>query len=563
MTHYLSLFIISIFCFHFSNAQLLKEKEVFTKYDTLRGSITKYRQGWDVLKYDITFQPNITNRSLVGKVTMTWFESISVKTMQIDLQQPMVMDSILDQNNKKFPFLQENNVCFVFYGDSLANYKITPGIRQLTFFYHGIPFPAKNAPWDGGIIWKEDLLGRPFIATAFQGIGASAWWPCKDHQSDKPDSGVVVNIVVADTLSPISNGRLIGIVTYGKGLKKWKWEVTNPINTYNVTMNIGKYVHWNDTLNGENGVLDLQYWVLDYNLDTSKKHFVQVKPIIRNQEFWFGKYPFYEDGYKMIETPFLGMEHQSGIAYGNKFQNGYSGNDLSKTGWGLLWDFIIEHEGSHEWFGNNITAKDIADMWIHEGFANYSETLFTSYFSGSIAGDEYCFGIRKRIKNDKPIIGNYGVNKEGSRDMYYKAGNMIHLIRNTINNDSIFRNILRGLNETFYHQTVTTKQIEGYISKNSGIDFSKIFDQYLRTTQVPVLEYYVSKNDKKLFTRWQNVVNGFRMPLNLIINGVGISIPVQQSWSEITFPNTDIKDVFAPLVEKRYYIELKQVKAKH
>ena len=563
MKQYLSFFIILIVSFHCSNAQLLKEKELFTKYDTLRGSITKYRQGWDVLKYDLTIQPDPINRSLNGSVTMTWFELMPVKTMQIDLQEPLVMDSVLDQNNYKYTFIQENNVCFIFYRDSVANYKITPGIRQLIFFYHGIPVSAKNAPWDGGIVWKKDLLGRLFIATAFQGIGASAWWPCKDHQSDKPDSGVIVNIIVADTLSAISNGRLIEIAPCGNGLKKWKWEVINPINTYNVTMNIGKYVHWNDTLIGENGVLDLQYWVLDYNFETCKKHFVQVKPIIRNQEFWFGKYPFYEDGYKLIETPFLGMEHQSGIAYGNKFQNGYNGKDLSKTGWGLLWDFIIEHEGAHEWFGNNITSKDIADMWIHEGFANYSETLFTSFLSGSLAGDEYCFGIRKRIKNDRPIIGNYGVNKEGSGDMYYKAGNMIHLIRNTVNNDSTFRNILRGINKTFYHQTVTTKQIETYISNNSGIDFSKIFDQYLRTTKVPVLEYYISKDYKKLFTRWQNVVTGFRMPLNIIINGINISIPIQQSWSEITLSNTDIKDVFAPLVEKRYYIELKQVKAKH
>lgn len=562
MRSHLSFLIIPIFFFHFSNGQLLEEKKIFTKYDTLRGSITKYRQGWDVIKYDITIQPNLTNRSLIGTVSMIWFESIAVKTMQIDLQQPMVMDSVLDQNNRKYPFIQENNVCFVLYRDSLANFNIVPGMRKLTFYYHGVPVSAKRAPWDGGIVWKEDLFGRPFIGTAFQGLGASAWWPCKDHQSDKPDSGVVINLIVPDSLSAISNGRLIEIAPQTDGQKKWKWQVLSPINTYNITMNIGKYVHWNDTLKGEDGVLDLQYWVLDYNLDTAKKHFVQVKPIIRNQEFWFGKYPFYEDGYKLIETPFLGMEHQSGLAYGNKYQNGYSGKDLSKTGWGLLWDFIIEHEGAHEWFGNNITTVDIADMWIHEGFANYSETLYTSALSGIKAGDEYCYGIRKKIINDRPIIGQYDVNEEGSGDMYYKAGNMIHLIRNTINNDSTFRKILRSLNKTFFHQTVTTKQIEEFISSNSGIDFSKVFDQYLRTTKVPILEYYFSRKNNKLYTRWRNVVDGFKLTLNIESNGVKFFIPIQQSWNAVPYPKTFIKDDFAPLVENRYYIELKEVKAK-
>ncbi|MDQ6814161.1 MAG: M1 family metallopeptidase, partial [Bacteroidota bacterium] len=453
-------------------------------------------------------------------------------------------------------------VCFVFLRDSLATFKFLPGIRKLTIYYHGTPKEALRAPWDGGLVWKTDSKDNPWIATACQGLGASVWWPCKDHQSDEPDSGMRIQIIAPDTLVAVSNGRLQNVSAPVHGMKTWTWVVKNPINTYGVTMNIGKYVKWNDTLMGEGGKLDLEYWVLNYNLEKAKKQFAQVKPMIRSYEYWFGKYPFYEDSYKLVETPFLGMEHQSAVAYGNKYENGYLGRDLSGSGWGLKWDFIIIHESGHEWFGNSITSKDLADMWVHEGFTNYSETLYTETMFGKQAATDYNYGIRGNIKNDKTIIGPYGVNKEGSGDMYYKASNMLNIIRQTINDDNKFRNILRGLNTTFYHKTVTTKEIEDFISNKSGRDFSKIFDQYLRTTQIPVLEYYLTNNKQKIFFRWTNCLPGFDLPINIFTEEGSMLIAPTEIYKSVPIAKKFTMTPIEKIIEKKYYVQVRQVKQK-
>lgn len=552
----------SLFSSVFSKAQLMDGKKQFTKADTLRGSITDFRKGWDVLKYDLTVQPAFESKTITGKNTITYNETLPVRTMQIDLQQPLIIDSITGPNNTSYTFRRDDNVCFVHLRDSTAKYKFLPGIRTLTIYYHGAPKEAKRAPWDGGLVWQTDITGSPWIATACQGLGASVWWPCKDHQSDEPDNGMTINIIAPDTLCAVSNGRLKHVSAARKGNKTWTWEVKNPINNYDATMNIGKYTHWNDTLMGEAGKLDLQYWVLDYNLDVAKKQFEQVKPMLHSHEHWFGKYPFYEDGYKLVETPFLGMEHQSAVAYGNDYKNGYRGTDLSGTGWGLKWDFIIIHESGHEWFGNNITSNDLADMWLHEGFTSYSETLYTERIFGKEAADAYCYGLRKNIKNDATIIGIYGVNEEGSGDMYYKGGNMLHTIRKAINNDEKFRQILRGLNSHFYHQAVTTRQVEDYISTRSGIDFSKVFDQYLRTTQIPVLEYYFSKNRQKISFRWSNCVPGFNLPVIVRNEDAELSLPATEKWKSVPVTKEQTRMPIVPVTEKNYYISVTAVKAK-
>lgn len=538
----------------------MQEKKTFTRDDTLRGSTTQYRKGWDVLRYNLTVQPDIIAKTIEGKNTITYREDLPVLTMQIDLQQPLIADSILGEGGNRYTFRRDNNVCLVYLRDSAAKYKFLPGIRTLTVYYHGTPKEAKRAPWDGGVIWKTDDKDAPWIATACQGLGASVWWPCKDHQSDEPDSGMIINIVAADTLTAISNGRLQNVANLVPGFKKWTWLVRNPINSYDVTMNIGKYVCWNDTLMGEGGKLDLQYWVLNYNLEKAKKQFEQVKPMLRSHEYWFGKYPFYEDSYKLVETPFLGMEHQSAVAYGNKYENGYLGRDRSGTGWGLKWDFIIVHESGHEWFGNSITAKDAADMWVHEAFTTYSETLYTERMFGKQAAAEYNYGIRKNIKNDRNIIGFYGVNKEGSGDMYDKGSNLLNIIRQVINDDVRFRNILRGLNKTFYHQTVTTKQIEDYISRESGHDLSKVFDQYLRTTQMPVLDYYRSKNGQKLFFRWTNSLSGFDLPINVSAAGAQLFITPTEAWNSAPLSKNWKGESLAEVIEKRYYVTVREVR---
>jgi aminopeptidase N len=575
-------------------AQLGEDKTKFTKADTLRGSLNENRTWWDVLRYDIEVKPDYESKTIQGKVRIAYkiadniikeerreiIGGKSKRLMQLDLQKPLIVDSIVSlwsdgtyvgwtNFHSKSEFQQIGNIV-------LLNLETVGRGDTIAIYYHGTPIEAKRAPWDGGWVWTKDSLGRPWMSVAVQGLGASAWYPCKDHQSDEPDNGASLTIIVPDTLVGVGNGRLVSKTKIANtNLIAYKWEVKNPINNYNIIPSIGKYLNWTDTFVGAKQILkvdrhdpdmldtvefqqklNLSYWVLDYNLAKSKIQYQQAKSMLRCFEYWFGPYPFYEDGYKLVDAPFLGMEHQSAVAYGNGYKNGYRGRDLSGTGWGLKWDFIIVHESGHEWFANNITSKDLADMWIHEGFTDYSETLYTEWMFGKQAADEYNYGIRKNIRNDSPIIGPYGVNKEGSGDMYYKSGNMLHTIRKVINDDEKFRQILTGLNKTFWHQTVTTQQVEGYINKQSGINFQKTFDQYLRTIQIPQLEFYFGKDKKAINYRWTNCIAGFDLPL--VINNKRINITTDWKSSKLTAADTSNWD--SSSIEKQFYITVKQVK---
>ncbi len=491
----------------------LGQQNSFTKEDSLRGNTGGYRRYWNVTKYDLDITPNLQNHTISGFVKIT-FDLIKDTSfpIQIDLQEPMIIDDVQFQG-KNVSFYRDGNVYWV----RLGNKKKKKN-NQLTIYYKGKPREAVNPPWDGGWIWGSDEQGKPFVSVACQGLGASSWFPCKDTQADEPENGSSLTIAVPDSLVAISNGKLKQrLQLFSSGITKYQWEVSNPINSYNIIPYIGNYVSFSDTFHGLNGILNLNYFVLKGHLDIAKKQFKDVKKTLMAFEYWFGPYPFYNDGYKLVEAPHLGMEHQSAIAYGNQFKNGYMGTDLSGTGHGLFWDFIIVHESGHEWFGNSITSKDIADMWIHESFTNYSEALFIEYWKGKKAANTYVYGLRKKISNDKPIIGSYEVNAEGSSDMYNKGGNMIHTMRLIINNDSLFRNLLMGLQTTFRHQTVRTAQIEKFICKTTKIDFTKFFDQYLRTTQIPLLEVNIS-NGKTLNYSWKNTVKNYQVPVKIIVN---------------------------------------------
>jgi aminopeptidase N len=542
-----------------SKAQLLQHKDIFTHADTLRGSITPERAWWNVLRYDITVQPDYDTKSISGKNIITYSveKDNHPDMLQIDLQEPLIIDSILLKNNTPTSFTREGNAFHVRVPKQNKNSR-----EKLTVYYHGIPREARRAPWDGGWIWTKDSLGRPWMTAACQGLGASVWYPCKDHQSDEPDNGATLTIVIPDTLVGVGNGRLKSKKT-DNHLAYYTWEVKSPINNYDIIPYIGQYVNYNEVYNGEKGKLDLSFWVLDYNLERSKQHSLpDVIRMLKALEYWFGAYPFYEDSYKLVDAPHLGMEHQSAVAYGNHYLNGYLGRDLSHTGAGLKWDFIIVHESAHEWFGNNITSKDIADMWIHEGFANYSETLFTEFYLGKKAGNDYILGIRKGIRNNEPIIGHYGVNKEGSQDMYNKGGNMLQTIRHSIDDDEKFRHILRGLTKTFYHQTVTTLQIQEYISQHSGFDYSKVFQQYLTTTQIPEFDFYLSADNKEVHFRYSNCINGFNLPLVLKNDASKIRIIPTENWQSIHLKENE-SELFDPLkIEDQYYIQAKMVEGK-
>ncbi|MDG2431034.1 M1 family metallopeptidase [Flavobacterium sp.] len=522
---------------------LLSKSEIhFSRQDSLRGSITKERAWWDLKYYHLDVKVNPKDSTITGSNTIKYTVLESYQTMQIDLQQPMAISKVV-QNGVDLKFSREGNAYFI----SMVNPQKVGATNEVVVFYIGKPKVAVNPPWDGGITWKKDTNGKLFIASSCQGLGASVWWPNKDHMYDEVEN-MLISVNVPGDLVNVSNGRLQSVQKLKDGTKTYNWYVANPINNYGVNINIGDYVSFSEKYKGEKGALDCTYYVLRDNLAKAKEQFKDVPRMLQAFEHWFGPYPFYEDSYKLVEAPYLGMEHQSSVTYGNGFKNGYRGRDLSGTGWGLKFDFIIIHESGHEWFANNITYKDIADMWIHESFTNYSESLFLEYFYGKEAGYTYVRGIRKNIQNDKPIIGQYNVNNEGSSDMYYKGANMLHTLRQIVNDDAKWRTILRGLNSTFYHQTVTTKQIEDYLSAEAGIDLSTFFNQYLRDTRIPTLEYFLK--DKIVGYRWTNCVPGFTMRVKVQLNGQEKWLAPTTEWKSIAIDQDELK----LNVDKNFYV---------
>ena len=524
-----------------------KSQTIFTHQDTLRGSITKERAWWDLKYYHLDIKVNPAEKTIVGSNTVRYTVLSQSNRMQIDLQEPMQIYKVT-QGGKEQKFVREGNAFFI----ELAAAQKVGETNEIVISFGGKPKEAIKPPWDGGITWKKDKNGKDFIASSCQGLGASVWWPNKDHMYDEVEN-MLISVNVPGDLTDVSNGRLQNIDKKKDGTGTFNWYVSNPINNYGVNINIGDYVNFSEKYKGEKGDLDCNYYVLRDNLAVAKKQFKDVPRMLKALENWFGPYPFYEDSYKLVEAPYLGMEHQSSVTYGNGYKNGYLGHDLSGTGWGLKFDFIIIHESGHEWFANNITYKDIADMWIHESFTNYSESLFVEYYYGKEAGAEYVIGCRRNIQNDIPIVGKYDVNNEGSGDMYPKGANMLHTIRQILNDDAKWKSILRGLNSTFYHQTVTTKQIEDYMSTQVGLDLSKIFNQYLRDTRIPVLEY--SFKEKTLKYRWTNIVSGFDMPVKVSINGTEVSLKPKSDWTELDSP-LKIEKVE---VDKNFYVFSKNV----
>jgi aminopeptidase N len=508
------------------DAPAQRPPRTFTHADTLRGNNGPGRAWWDATFYDLHVAVSPADSSIRGWNAITYRALKPSAEMQIDLQVPLEVDSMV-QSGKQVTYRRDGNAFFAAVPSLAAGASAT-----VTVFYHGKPRAAMRPPWDGGFIWRQDSLGRRWIATANEGLGASVWWPNKDYLADEPDSQRIA-ITLPDSMVDVSNGRLRTTKHSPDGTTTYEWFVEDPINNYDVEVNAGQYAHWSDTFNGESGggPLTLDFWSLSYHADTAKVQFQQAKSMLACFEHWFGPYPWYKDGYKLIEAPHLGMEHQSGVAYGNKFKNGYSGRDLSGTGEGLTWDFIIVHESAHEWWGNSITVKDAADMWIHEGFANYSEGLYAECKDGKEAGAQYIIGSRRNIRNDAPIIGTYGVNSEGSGDMYYKGGNMLHMIRQIVSDDEKWRSILRGIQSRFRHQTVTGQQIEDYMIQASGLNLAPIFQQYLTTPKVPVLEYKQTPDGTAY--RWAEVVPGFAMP----VRANGVVLHPTEAWK--TMPRAD------------------------
>ncbi len=490
-----------------SNAQLDDNKTEFTKADTLRGMLTPLRTCYDLNYYHIDVRVNPEEKSINGKVKIAFTALAPFFKMQLDLFDNMKIEKILFEG-RELKYTREFNAVFISMGG-----KIESGSKnEIDIYYHGKPKEAKLPPWDGGVVWNHDADGNPWVMVTTQGTGASTWFPCKDHQADEPDS-VLISIAVPPDLMDVSNGRLRNIEKLDDGWEKYNWFVSYPINNYNITFNIGNYKHFCDEYSGINGTLSLDYYVMPESLEKAKTHFEEVKTMLHCFENYFGPYPFPRDGYKLIESSHWGMEHQSAVAYGNRYKKGQLGHASSKEG--LLFDFIIIHETAHEWWGNSVTSKDIADMWIHESFAVYAEALYIECISGYEASLRYLHGVAQAVKNDKPIIGPYNVNQEGSGDMYPKGALMLNTLRHVVNNDSLWFRTIRNLAETFRYKTTTTEEFVRAFNLELGSGYTYIFDQFLRYKDIPTLEIILENFPNKILCRyrWESDVSEFKMPI--------------------------------------------------
>ena len=490
--------------------------QTFTKRDSLQGGLPFERTCFDVLHYDLNIKVNPDEKYISGVNHIVFKAVENTKKIQLDLFENMKVDSIVFFDEERFSYdkllyTREYNAVFIEFPQELQK-----GVNEynLSFYYSGKPKEAKNAPWDGGFVWKKDSNGKPFVGVAVQGTGASLWYPCKDSQSDEPDGGVAVTITVPDDLVAVSNGKMISSRKTKAG-QEWNWFVANPINNYNVTLNIGDYVNFSDEL----GNLDIDYWVLRENEEKAKKHFEDdVKPMLTCFQEKFGDYPFPEDGYKLVEAPYLGMEHQSAVAYGNRYKKGYLGNDISGSGVGMLFDFIIIHETGHEWFGNSITSKDIADMWIHEAFTTYSEAVYIECRWGYDKAMQYINGQSRMVENRKPVVGQFGVNfKPKSADMYYKGALMLNTIRHIVNDDKKWWKLILDYSNHFKHQIIEAEDVIDFFTKEAKINLKPVFEQYLYHSDLPELQIKPVKKGFEYY--WKTDVKNFEMPVEITLNG--------------------------------------------
>lgn len=518
----------------------------FTRRDSLQGGLRFERTCFDVQRYDLNIKVDPEQRTITGYNDITFKVTENTGRIQLDLFDNMKIDKI-EHNGKELKYKRDEDAVFINFPKELKKGKE----ETLRFYYSGKPTVARNAPWDGGFVFDKDSNGKPWIGVAVQGTGASLWYPVKDHQTDEPEKGASIKVAVPNGLMNVSNGRFTGKEDLKNGYTRWDWEVKNPINNYTITLNIADYAHIHDNHNG----LDLDYYVLRENEAIAKKHFEEVKPMLDCFQSKFGPYPFYEDGYKLVETPYLGMEHQSAIAYGNKYKKGYMGFDNSMSGVGMLFDYITIHESGHEWFGNSITSKDIADMWIHEGFTTYSETVFVECLYGYEKAMKYIRGQRGSVSNDKPVIGVFGVNKEGSGDMYYKGALLLNTLRHVINDDAKWWAMLLKYSTDYKKQVIDTEMVVSFFNKESGMDLTPIFNQYLRHKNIPKLQLRLANG--KLEHRWETNEPNFVMPVGITVDGKEVRLNVTNNWQVSDVAINDLNNV--DLQKEKYFVRLEKI----
>lgn len=505
---------------------------------------TKARQNFNVLHYDLAINFDTLKSTLDGIVKIKAEVLKEPETeFQIDLQEPLQISKVL-YGKVELELRKEKDKYFV---------RVPELVEGETFVlevhYSGQPKTAVKAPWDGGMVRTKDKRGKIWWAVACQGAGASIWFPCKDINADEPEMGVDLHYTVPSGLTAVGNGRFFSVSNAPNNQNTWHWRVISPINIYNITFYIGDYLRIQETYNGINGEMNLDYFVLNENFQIAKEHLKSVPPMLKAFEDWMGAYPFHTDGFKIVEAPYLGMEHQSAIAYGNNYQMGYLGTDRSKTGIGLLFDFILVHETGHEWFGNSISTADPAYFWINEGFTSYTEVMYIESLFGKEKAIDYLIGTRSIIKNKAPMQGALGQCQNSNTDCYPKGANLVHMIRKLMKDDMAFKVMIRKMNNEFYRKVITGPDMEAFIAKESGLGLDKVFEQYLRHKELPALKI---KRSKKGFSyKWEKCIAGFNMPVLVLING-------EEKW---LYPTTKEQshqqaDVASVSLQKEFYCAL-------
>ena len=545
-------FLLGFSCLQ-SLAQLMDgQPAVFSQKDSLRGTLSSFRSCYDVTYYHLAVKINVEAKTIQGSNSISFKCLSDFEELQIDLFENLNIDQILFQG-KALTFKRVYNAVFIKFPNTILKGQE----EKITVFYSGTPTIAKKAPWDGGFVFSKDENGEPWVAVACQGFGASCWWPNKDHQSDEPDS-MLISITCPDPLLNISNGRLRSVIKQSDGYSQYNWFVANPINNYDVTFNIGNYVHFADTYVSpiKNQSLTLDYWVLKSNEAKAKKQFEQVKPMLAIFENRFGPYAFYEDGYKLVESPYLGMEHQSCVAYGNGYKNGYRGFDLSGSGEGKKFDYIIIHESAHEWWGNSLTSYDIADMWIHEGFGQYAEAVYLEDLYGKASADKYLNGLKRGVDNKETIVGPYGVNQEGAGDMYSKGALFLNTLRSVIHNDTIWWDIVKSLQQKYARKNISTLDVLTFMNEKSKMDLTAIFHQYLNVASLAKLNVQLKTSESGLNVSysWDCETKDFDMPITIFVKGKAVIIYPKTKEQNLFYANTNSKDLVFD--ETGYYFQL-------
>ncbi|MDC0201836.1 M1 family metallopeptidase [Flavobacteriales bacterium] len=529
----------------------------YSRKDSLRGSLTNLRSCYDVYFYDLNVIIDEKEKFIENSFNEISFDVISdFQKIQIDLSLNMEI-LLIEFEDTELNYTREFDAVFIDFPRELK----TGDRSKIKIWYNGYPRKAVNPPWDGGFSWKKDKNNNPWIGVSCQGLGASVWWPCKDHQSDEPDS-MRITVSARKPLQIICNGNLINeTITWSNilqdSLNRSEWFISYPINNYNVTLNIGDYTHFQEQYISDKDTLDLSYYVLSYNKEKAKIHFEQVKPMMYCFESFFGKYPFWDDGYALVETPYLGMEHQSAIAYGNDYLPGYRGS-LGYSG-GLDFDYIIIHETGHEWWGNSITTNDIADMWIHEGFCTYSEALYVECMYGYDQMLDYVNNQKRFIRNKSPIAGHYHVNHQGSGDMYQKASVMLHTLRTLIDDDELWFSIIREISDKFKYKTINASEIIDFIMTRTEKDLTIFFSQYLNNSAIPEFQYQLIKEGRNtaIKYRWE-AIEGFDMPLLVNSGNDDFWIYPDNSWQEMSLGKIDSREFLVQ--EALFLIDIKKVK---